>query len=55
MRAQVSFEQRHLAREAGFRWNDPVAGAWTRRLSAREAQALDFPVVALETSEPLAS
>ncbi len=44
MRAQVSYEQRHLARNAGFRWNDPVKGAWTRRLSEREASELDFPV-----------
>ncbi|ABX08657.1 3'-5' exonuclease [Prochlorococcus marinus] len=44
MRAQVSYEQRHLAKNAGFRWNDPVHGAWTRRLSAREASQLDFPV-----------
>ena len=45
MRAQVSYEQRHLAREAGFRWNDPVPGAWTRRLSAREAKVLNFKVM----------
>jgi DNA polymerase-3 subunit epsilon len=54
-KAQVSYDQRHLAREAGFRWNDPVAGAWTRRLSDREAEALDFPVQRLETEMPLAS
>ena len=45
MRAQVSYDDRQLAREAGFRWNDPVKGAWTRRLSAREAAELPFPVV----------
>jgi len=57
MRAQVSYDQRHLAREAGFRWNDPVAGAWTRRLSAREAKCLAFSVVVLEEvqAERLAS
>ncbi len=49
MRAQVSYEERHLARDAGFRWNDPIKGAWTRRLSEREAQALGFPVVLIET------
>ena len=38
-------EDRQLAREAGFRWNDPVKGAWTRRLSTREAAELPFPVV----------
>ncbi|HJN35070.1 MAG: 3'-5' exonuclease [Prochlorococcus sp.] len=48
MRAQVSYEQRHLAREAGFRWNDPVKGAWARRLSEREAARLSFPVINVE-------
>ncbi len=47
MRAQVSYEERHLAKEAGFRWNDPVRGAWTRRLSEREAASLEFPVLAM--------
>ncbi|HGY5547969.1 MAG TPA: 3'-5' exonuclease, partial [Prochlorococcus sp.] len=45
MRAQVSYQQRHLAKQAGFRWNDPVQGAWTRRLSDRQAAELDFQVV----------
>ena len=48
MRAQVSYDQRHLAKEAGFRWNSPVAGAWTRRLSEREVSELDFPVVYID-------
>ena len=43
-RANLSYAERHRAKEAGFRWNDPVRGAWTRRLSEREAQALPFPV-----------
>jgi DNA polymerase III subunit epsilon len=43
-RAKLSYSERHRAKEAGFRWNDPVRGAWTRRLSAREARALPFPV-----------
>ena len=47
-RARVSYEERHRAREAGFRWNDPVSGAWTRRLSEREVERLSFPVVPLE-------
>jgi len=42
-RAQVSFEERHLARDAGFRWNNPVQGAWTRKLSERQLQALALP------------
>ena len=48
MRAQVSYDDRHLAKKAGFRWNDPVRGAWTRRLSDREIQNLDFEVVQVE-------
>jgi len=55
MRAQVSYDNRHLARDAGFRWNEPVKGAWARRLSAREASNLDFPVVPVEPSLRLAS
>ena len=47
-RARVSYEERHRAREAGFRWNDPVSGAWTRRLSEREVERLGFPVVPVE-------
>jgi len=50
MRAQVSYEERHLAKKAGFTWNDPVPGAWSRRLSEREINLLDFPVVHFETS-----
>ncbi|MCP9791944.1 3'-5' exonuclease [Vulcanococcus limneticus Candia 3F8] len=44
-RARLSYEERHKAREAGFRWNEPVSGAWSRRLSEREAALLPFPVV----------
>ena len=44
VRAKVSYNDRHLAREAGFRWNDPVKGAWTRRLSQREIKSLNFPI-----------
>ncbi|MEB3255285.1 MAG: 3'-5' exonuclease [Synechococcaceae cyanobacterium] len=43
-RACVSYAERHWAREAGFRWNEPVPGAWSRRLSQREAEALPFAV-----------
>jgi DNA polymerase-3 subunit epsilon len=55
MRAQVSYDDRHLARDAGFRWNEPVKGAWARRLSVREARNLDFPVVPVDPELPLAS
>jgi DNA polymerase-3 subunit epsilon len=57
-RARLSYAERHLAREAGFRWNDPVAGAWSRKLSKREAEALSFPVLPVERdglAEALAS
>ncbi len=47
-RARLSYEERHKAREAGFRWNEPVSGAWSRRLSEREAALLPFPVVPVE-------
>jgi DNA polymerase-3 subunit epsilon len=46
-RACLSYDERHRAREAGFRWNDPVPKAWTRRLSEREVAALPFPVEAV--------
>jgi len=50
VRARVSFEERHQAKEAGFRWNDPIKGAWTRRLSERECSERTFPVVAVDVS-----
>jgi DNA polymerase-3 subunit epsilon len=51
-RARLSYEERHKAREAGFRWNDPVSGAWSRRLSDREASLLSFPVVPIDDQAP---
>jgi DNA polymerase-3 subunit epsilon len=50
-RAELPYDQRHRAREAGFRWNEPVAKAWSRRLSEREVRSLDFPVTPVE-AEP---
>ena len=47
-RARLSYEERHKAREAGFRWNEPISGAWSRRLSEQEAALLSFPVVQVE-------
>ncbi len=44
IKAMVSYEERHLAKNAGFRWNEPIRGAWTRRLSEREISKLSFPV-----------
>jgi DNA polymerase III subunit epsilon len=43
-RAELPYAERHRAREAGFRWNEAVPRAWSRRLSRREAEALAFPV-----------
>ena len=51
VRAKVSYDERHLAREAGFRWNDPVKGAWTRRLSQRDINSLNFPIEAIEPAQ----
>ena len=45
MRANVSYENRFLAKEAGFTWNHPVKGAWTKRLSSSECIELKFDVV----------
>lgn len=55
VRAQVSYDQRHLAKEAGFRWNEPVKGAWARRLSEREERELPFTVVPVDAVLPQAS
>lgn len=54
-RARLSYEERHQAREAGFRWNEPVSGAWSRRLSEREAALLPFPVVPVDADQQLRS
>ncbi|MFM7170593.1 MAG: 3'-5' exonuclease [Cyanobium sp.] len=43
-RAQLPYNERHQAKAAGFRWNDPVPGAWSKRLSDRELTTLPFPV-----------
>ena len=43
-KAIVSYEDRSLAKNAGFRWNSPVQGAWTRKLSETEATELEFKV-----------
>ncbi len=41
--ALVSYGDRHLAKEAGFRWY-PDQRAWRRKLAAAEAEALPFAV-----------
>jgi DNA polymerase-3 subunit epsilon len=49
-RACLGYAERHRAKEAGFRWNEPVRGAWCRRLSEREVASLSFVV---EPVDPL--
>ena len=44
VRAEITYEQRYLAKNAGFRWNDAIQGAWSRRMSHRDIKELDFPV-----------
>ena len=44
IRAEISYEKRHLAKNAGFRWNDLIKGAWSRHMSRREMEKLEFPV-----------
>ena len=43
-KAVVSYEERSLAKKAGFRWNNPVEKAWARKLTVEEANSLDFKV-----------
>ena len=43
-RALVSYEERSLAKKAGFRWNNPLEGAWAKKLTVEEANSLDFKV-----------
>ena len=47
-RAEITYEERHLAKNAGFRWNDPIKGAWSRKMSRREMARLEFPVNEVE-------
>ena len=44
LRAEISYEDRYLAKKAGFRWNDAIKGAWSRKMSRRDKEKLDFPV-----------
>ena len=43
-KAIVSYEDRALAKKAGFLWNGPVNGAWARKLTEEELIELDFKV-----------
>ena len=44
LRAEISYEDRYLAKNAGFRWNAAIKGAWFSKMSRREIRKLDFPV-----------
>ena len=44
VRAEISYDERHLAKKAGFGWNDPIKGAWSRKMSRRDMEKLEFPV-----------
>ena len=52
-RAELAYAERHRAREAGFRWNEAVPRAWSRRLSRREVDALAFPVALVPDPAPV--
>ena len=47
-KALVSYEERSLAKKAGFRWNNPSEGAWAKKLTVEEAKNLDFEVQKLD-------
>ena len=47
-KALVSYEERFLAKNAGFMWNSPVLGAWSKKLTAAEADNLNFKVQILD-------
>jgi DNA polymerase-3 subunit epsilon len=53
-RANLPYAERHKAKQAGFRWNEQVRGAWSRRLSERQAQALAFEVQRVEADSQAA-
>ena len=47
--AEISYEERHLAKNSGFRWNDAIKGAWSRKMSRRDIEKLEFPVHEVES------
>ena len=50
-RARLPYDQRHLAKEAGFRWNEAVQGAWSKRLTEDERDLLPFEVLPAEAEQ----
>ncbi len=51
VRAEISYEKRHLAKNSGFRWNDAIKGAWSRKMSRRDIDNLEFPVHEIDFHE----
>ena len=44
-RADVSYDDKDLAKNAGFKWNtDRGKNQWTRRMSKTDKEKLDFPM-----------
>lgn len=50
-RACLPYDQRHLAKEVGFRWNEAVRGAWSKRLTDDERDLLPFEVLSAEPEQ----
>ena len=50
-KAIVSYEQRLLAKNAGFLWNVLIEGAWAKKLTTSEASKLDFKVQIINSYE----
>ena len=46
--ARVSYEDRFLAKQAGFKWNQAIKGAWSRRLSEKQISKLAIPISIVE-------
>lgn len=42
--AMVGYNDRHLAKDAGFVWDSLVSKAWAKRMPLEDAEALPFPV-----------
>lgn len=42
------FDDNHLAKAAGFKWNQIIPGKWARSMAIEDAQLLNFPVKQVE-------
>ena len=45
--ANVSYEDRHLAKRARFQWDSIVSGQWARNMPPEDTAALPFPALAM--------